>query len=635
MNLFKSLILIAALICRLVVCDAQDLKDSLVEDAVVITHSKVIQPLRSTAKSMVVIDELSLSNYGTFDLSQIINNQLGIIVNGANSNPAINKSTYIQGASGEYLLYLIDGIPINDPSSIGGSFDIRTLQLNGIERIEILKGSQSTLYGSNAISGVINFITKKSQSEKLKIQSNASYGSNSSFQQSVILSQSLGQFDYLLSANHQSSTGISEADQGKSIEPFDKDGYSSQSISAHVGYSISDRFRLRPFIRWNRYDAKYDAGSFTDSEEKYNSNYLNSGLQASYEADDWQGYFDYTFTSTQRSFESDFGVFPYNGDHHNVEARTSFKISRQFNFLLGSNFQHFAIEDYDGTFDENNNSILSGFLSALINPSDQLKIELGYRHNRNNQFGTNNNFEVASSYWISDRLKAYASYSTGFKAPLLSQLFGPFGANPELSPESSNYFQIGAEYGLASDIFNLRVNYFNRTINNIIVYAFDQVNSTSAYKNLEKQDDQGIEASLSIKPINGLSFSAFYTYLNGNTSSDDILSLDPILSQSLVRRPTHQINLSANIQLIDNWTFTVQSENIGSRYDQFFNLDNFSNEIIGLEAYSIWRVNIAYKASDQFSTFLAINNLFNKDYYEIYGYNTLNRNYNMGLMLSF
>ena len=147
---------------------AQSLVDSLGQE-LIITATKVPTPVKQNSKSILVIDSTAIAQSGVSDLSQLLDRQAGIRVNGALSNPGLNKSTFIQGGSAEDVLYLIDGIPLNDPSAIGGAFDIRNLSLAGIQRIEILKGAQSTLYGSNAVSGVINIITNNSTSEGLKI----------------------------------------------------------------------------------------------------------------------------------------------------------------------------------------------------------------------------------------------------------------------------------------------------------------------------------------------------------------------------------------------------------------------------------------------------------------------------------
>ena len=130
-------------------------------DKVVITATKYPTKQSNTGKLVSVITREQIEKSSGKDLAQVLNEQTGLTLSGSFSNPGKDKSIFFRGASSNYTLILLDGIPLNDPSGTGGTFDIRLIPLEQIERIEILKGSQSTLYGSNAIAGVINIISKK------------------------------------------------------------------------------------------------------------------------------------------------------------------------------------------------------------------------------------------------------------------------------------------------------------------------------------------------------------------------------------------------------------------------------------------------------------------------------------------
>jgi vitamin B12 transporter len=131
-------------------------------DEVVISATKFPKSKSETGKVLTVIDQDQIKRSTGKDITQLLNEQVGLVVSGSNSNPGKDKSVYLQGAKNEYTLILLDGIPLNDPSSVsGGAYDLRLISLDQVERIEILKGSQSTLYGSDAIAGVINIITKR------------------------------------------------------------------------------------------------------------------------------------------------------------------------------------------------------------------------------------------------------------------------------------------------------------------------------------------------------------------------------------------------------------------------------------------------------------------------------------------
>src|SRR5690606_14682408 len=144
-------------------------------------------------------------------LAQLLTEQAGTIVNGANSNPGKDKSLYLRGASNKYTLVLLDGVPVNDPSGPGGAFDLRLFRIEQIDHIEILKGSQCTLYGSDAMAGVINIITKKGGDKKVALNGGLNYGSFKTINANAGISGSVNKVDYNLAYIHSSSDGISEA----------------------------------------------------------------------------------------------------------------------------------------------------------------------------------------------------------------------------------------------------------------------------------------------------------------------------------------------------------------------------------------------------------------------------------------
>ena len=141
-------------------------QDTTFLDEAVVTANKYPNKTSLTGKVVTIITREQLEKSSGKDLSQLLTEQAGIFISGANSNAGKDKSVYLRGGYVSHTLITIDGIPVYDPSGIGGNFDIRNLAISNIERIEILKGSQSTLYGSDAIDGVINIITLKKDVQK-------------------------------------------------------------------------------------------------------------------------------------------------------------------------------------------------------------------------------------------------------------------------------------------------------------------------------------------------------------------------------------------------------------------------------------------------------------------------------------
>ena len=234
--------------------NAQQNQDSTkVLSEIVVTATKFAKNQSETGKVLAVIDEEQLKRSSGKDISQLLNEQAGVVVNGANSNPGKDKSVFLQGASTKYTLILVGGIAVNDPSSVGGAFDLRLLPIDQVERIEILKGSQSTLYGTDAIAGVINIITKKKGNKPLAGFGTLSYGSYNTFKGTIGVGGSDGIVNYNVGYTRYSTDGVSEAKDAIGNGNFDKDGVKQNSVNANFTINPSKGLSLNPFFRFADY----------------------------------------------------------------------------------------------------------------------------------------------------------------------------------------------------------------------------------------------------------------------------------------------------------------------------------------------------------------------------------------------
>ena len=236
--------------------------DSSLLDEVVITANKYPNKTSMTGKVVTIITREQLARSGGKDLSQLLTEQVGVYIGGANSNAGKDKSLYLRGARVDHTLITIDGIPVYDASGIGSNFDIRNLSIDQIERIEILKGSQSTLYGSDAIAGVINIITRKAGAKSFSANALGSYGSNNTFRANAGINGKTGIVDYSLAYSFFDRKGINEAIS--SSANADKDGFNQNSLQAGFGLQAGRNVRIQPYFRYNKIEGDIDQGAFTD-----------------------------------------------------------------------------------------------------------------------------------------------------------------------------------------------------------------------------------------------------------------------------------------------------------------------------------------------------------------------------------
>ncbi len=599
----------------------QSIADSIIMETVVVTHSKIPLKLSKTAKPIRIIDRQKIEQSYGKDLAQLLDEEVGLTVNGAQSNPGKDKSVFLRGASGEYTLILIDGQPLLDPSGIGGVADIRTIALGQIERIEIMKGSQSTLYGSDAIAGVINIITDKSNSENFGLNANAGYGSFGTLNGYVGSNGQSGMLHYNASFSHSESDGISEALSLDPASQFEKDGSNLNSFQSNIGLALHDNINLRSFIQYADYQSDTDDGAFADAKNIYQNNTLNTGAALKLTSENISANVNYNYTKTDRLFDSSFGLSEFFGRFHNVDSWLNYQFSERIQFTGGLHYQSHGMIHESATTPNPSDNILSPYVTFLINPNDRFNAELGLRYSDHSKFGANTNYSLAASYWTGEQLKIFSNYSTGFKAPNLFQLYGAFGANENLDPQLSKSFELGAQVISNDSKFDTQFTYFKRKVNDVIVFEF-----TPGYFNRDKRNDQGVEVEIGVRLSERLSVKGQYVYLDGEVTTIKDNGQE-VKSNNLYRRPKHNFALSANVQLIDNLLINARLSSVGKRRDLFFDPNNFfmAEEVI-LDSFLIINMYTQFQLNKNVMLYADLKNLTDSEFMEVYGFSTLGFN---------
>lgn len=598
---------------------------------VVITASKVPMPQRETAKPVQIIRRADIDARPVRDLAQLLDEVAGLSVNGANSNPGLTKGVYLRGAGSAYTLVLINGQPVSDPSGVGGPVDLRLFPLDEVERIEVLKGSQSTLYGTDAIAGVINIITRGSAEKPLGGHGSLSYGSFNTPDAALGLNGQSGQFDYQASYQRVRTDGISEAADPTGAGNFDRDGYLQQGLQLRAGWKPLPQLRFSPFFRLTDYGGDTDADAFTDSEDRYEARFLNSGVDAQLERNNFTARANYSYCKTERNFFTAFGDFPYHGQFHNAEALISYRIRQPLQILGGVNFQQHRILDNTAAVVNPSIRILSPFITLLLRDLHGFNLEAGYRLNSHSTYGSNSTFSLAPAYQLSKNIRAFGSYTTGFKAPTLYELYGAFGGNENLKPQSSTSWEVGIQGNWFDGRLKAGATFFSRRIRNIIVYSFIAGNF-----NQDRQDDHGVEAELHWQVLPALGITGQYAYVDGKVATKDELGQDTSY-YNLIRRPRNRFSLALHYRPTSKLSIFIQGQYLDRRIDYFFNPQNFYLlETVGLNPYFLLNLSASYKVwGGKISLFAGLRNLTGASFSEAYGYSTPGVNGYAGLRVGF
>ncbi|MBK5279670.1 MAG: TonB-dependent receptor [Bacteroidia bacterium] len=592
---------------------------------VVITATKFPKSKSETGKVLTVIDEDQLAQSAGKNISQLLNEQVGLIINGANSNPGKDKSVYLRGAKNEYTLILLDGIPVTDPSGIsGGAFDLRLLPIDQVERIEILKGSQSTLFGTDAIAGVINIITKKGGDKPVGAFATLSYGSYNTFKGSVGINGSTKLLDYNIGYTRNQTEGISEAKDESGAGNFDKDGFSQNSFQANLGFKPSVALSIKPFIRYSDFDGKYDAGAFTDDIlNTYNGTLLNLGASAQYTLPKGAINLMYANDKSDRIFDGTYGKSEYKGRFNQAELFFNYELAKVLQLLMGISRQSLQMLDQSSVEVDPAVTITSPYLSLFVHNIRGLALEMGGRYNSHSKYGDNFTYSFNPSYLIQNQLKLFFNLSTGFKAPSLYQLYGQFGANPDLRPEKSNSLEGGVQWFSLDKKFDIRAVAFKRKISDVIIYQYP------TYSNFDQQNDTGVEIEPSLKVNNKINIRGFYAFVTGEVTNRSGKE------NNLFRRPKNCFGINASYQASPKLFVSANLKSFGQREDSYFNLTTFTTDSVTLEAYTLLDLYGEYKFSEHFKIFLDTKNILNQKYSEVTGYNTLGFNLNTGVSLKF
>jgi len=594
--------------------------DTLDLGEVVITASKTPTSERETTKPVTIINRAEIEQHPGSSVAELLNQQNGLMINGAISSPGKDKSVYLRGASTQYTLILIDGYPVTDPSSEGGAFDLRLMSLEHVERIEVVKGSMSTLYGSDAIAGVINIITKKPEENTFNINVKAAYGSFNTNELLIGASGQTGNTSYIVNISRDYTEGISEAEP-TSGNDFEKDGYERLSTSAQVEVKPIDNISITPFLNYSQYDGGYDDGAFADADNRYKADLLNTGLRLKFTAGDIEIRESATFTQTERKFTDQYGVFNPEASLFNSDIYATYNKFDDIRFLVGFNYQALGFE-LDGI--DEGSQMLSPYVTTYLRSEVGLNTELGLRLNDHSEYGTNWTFNIAPVFNLNEEFKLLASVSSGFKAPTLNELFGPFGANTDLEPQKSITFDGGVEYRHSQSGFSASVIYFQRKVEDLISY-----DANSGYVNINEQHDTGLELQAEYVWAKSQA-ELFYNFLDG------AINQNGQKTDNLIRRPDHAFGLNIFRQFTSSLSMNLHGKYVGERDDLYFNMDTFQNEPVSLDPFVLINIGTKYTLLDGgFSVFADINNLLDADYSEVYGFNTPGIHFKAGFVFNY
>ena len=617
-------------------------------DDVVITATKYPIKQSLTGKVITVISREDLERNSGKTLTEILNDQASLIVTGSTNPLGTNQDVYLRGASAGKTLILIDGIPVYDASGISGAYDLNFISIDQVERIEILKGSQSTLYGSDAIAGVINIITKKGGAKKIGITGELSGGSYNTLKGTVGLNGTISKTNYNVQYTKVTSKGFSSAYDEPGNNNFDKDGFDENVVRANINQKITDKLALHVNGQYSNYKADSDAGPFTDDADyTFKTNNLMAGLGTDYKIGKSMLHFNYSYNKVERTYLDDSLAAPgfayyskgeYNGKSHFVELYSNIAIMKHLDVLVGTDYRqqvtdqnYFSLSAF-GPFttalgDSAKVKQFGVYASVVVKDIAGFNLELGGRYNNFNKYGDVFTFSFNPSYTINKKVKLFVNVASGFKAPSLYQVYSEY-RNPttELKPEKSFSFEGGIQY--KKENVDLRAVYFIRDIkDNIQFFSAGPPNYESYYINADKQKDKGFELEAKVN-FGKVTLNANYTNLDGYIKTTDNGKDTSFFN--LYRRPKQSINLNTGIDICKGWYLNIGVQSFGKRMEAVY-----ASAPIEMPGYFTWNIYSNYAVTKNIKIFADLKNITGEKYFEVRGYNSRRFNFMAGVNLKF
>jgi vitamin B12 transporter len=607
-SFFRSLIFVAPLACCASGANAEPAD---LPETVVVTATRIPTPEEQVASSITVIGADEIAARQLQSLPDILKQVPGLNLVQA-GGPGGQTSVFMRGTNSNHTKVLVDGIDVGDPSNAGGVFDFGQFLTQDIQKVEILRGPQSGLYGSDAIGGVINIITKGGAGPA-RLNAAIEAGSFDTFNQAAGLSGSMDSFHYAANVAHLHSgeTPVTPLDLLAPGERRIDDYYDNLSASTKLGFDVTENFDVGLVARYTDSHLRLTGenednfpADFPDSAQSANDT-LQRYARATAHLKSFDGLLEQTLGLAYSNIRSsDFAPeFPRsnaNGGRVKFDWQGNIKLAADETLVLGAEHQRDEITApiSAGT------RIDSGYAELQSSFGDRLFDTISVRYDDNDRFGGKATYRLAPAYLIKESgTKLKASIGTGFKAPTLNQLFQSFPdfdffANPNLKPESSVGWDFGVEQSLAEERARFGVTYFHNSIKNLIA---DNADFTTDI-NVGRAVTEGVEAFAAYQPAAALTLRLDYTYTQAT---------DEIAHEELLRRPKHKGSVNAVWQASRRFSMNATVLSVGSWVDG--NRD-FSISRLNAPPYTTVDVAATYEVNGNLSVYGRVTNLLDRRY---------------------
>ncbi len=582
------------------------------EDAsreIVVTATRLKTPVDRIGSSITVITERDLQRSRSRNVLDALRQVPGVTVN-RSGGPGQTATVFLRGAKPGFTQVMVDGVKANDPAGIGTMYDFGNFNTDNIERIEILRGPQSTLYGGDAMAGVINIITKRGEKEPesfVDIQG----GSYDTRKFSAGSAGRINRFDYSFSASHFDTAGFSALRKEDGFG--ERDAYRNNTFSSRLGFQLADEAAVAVIARYMDSEIDYNAlnAFFEQTEEgkiEKEELFLRSELNFSALNGIWEQKIGFGHASLRRDYLEAPGLPDdfFKGNVLQADWQHNFDWHELQTLTLGIDWERNTAETSGSAAEETDT--IGVYIQDKIRLADSWFTTLGARVDDNDIFGSETTYRASTTYRIHEsgtRIKA--AYGTGFKAPSLYELYAAdmfTTGNPDLNAQTSRGWDVGVEQEITGEHLSVGATYFETRFADLIEWTPDPADMTApaTYQNIGSATTKGVEAFVSSRFNRHVAARMDYTYLEAR--GDDGFEL---------RRPENQFAAELQITPTEKTSINIRGRYVDNRMD-------FGN--VKLDSYTLVHLAASRELSPNLTLYGRIDNLFDEDYVEVAGYAT-------------
>ena len=556
---------------------------------VVVTASRTPTRVDDLVSEVVIIERADIEKSTGHTLAEILTRNAGVQFS-SNGGDGKSSSINIRGTEARHTILLIDGVRYGSATLGTPVWD--NIPLETIERIEVLKGPASSLYGSDAVGGVVQIFTRQG-SKVLSPRAKVTVGSNSYRQLSAGLSGSASALGYSLDVLSSRDKGFSATNAKVPFGNFneDRDGFKQDAINANISYQFSPDWKASAGLLYSDGLNQYDDGPGRDTRTIVRTQTLRAGLEGKF-IPGWKTELRFGQSNdTSNAIVSAFSPSDFQTKQDQIvwqnDIDTPVGVA-----LLG--VEHLKQSVNSSTKYTTSNRTVSSYFMGLNGNAGAHSWQVNVRRDSNSQFGANTTGFAGYGFKITPAWRAHASYGTSFVAPSFNQLYFPGFGNPLLQPETGKNTDVGVTYSESGH--TVKLVHFNNKIRGFIT-------STTKPTNVPRAKIEGWTLGYDGKLGN----------LNLRASVDSLNPRNELTDKVLPRRNTNQLSLGADY-VVGVWGFGGSLFKAGSRYDNTANT-------VQLDGYTTVDIFADYQLNKDWKLQAKVNNLANKDYQTILGYN--------------